>query len=230
MKVTEHRAEAKRCPECGALTKAAFPDGVRAPAQYGRGVLARSVYLHLYQLLPINRTAETMRDLFGCTPSPATVQRAARLSSGKLVHSEVRIKAALRDSALIGVDETGLRVSGSGGYMHVARTEQLTHYAYDERRGKAAMDEIGILPHFRGTLVRDGFSSYQWYGQCRHSLCNAHLLRDLVFVAEGQSRAESLDRTAFEVAPQDQAQSGRSEDPTGGRVEPESQDRLHASL
>ncbi len=46
------------------------------------------------------------------------------------------------------------------------------------------MDEIGILPQFRGTLVRDGFSSYQWYGQCRHSLCNAHLLRDLVFVAE----------------------------------------------
>ena len=38
------------------------------------------------------------------------------------------------------------------------------------------MDEIGILPQFRGTLVRDGFSSYQWYGQCRHSLCNAHLL------------------------------------------------------
>lgn len=52
------------------------------------------------------------------------------------------------------------------------------------RRGKAAMDEIGILPQFKGTLVRDGFSSYQWYGQCRHSLCNAHLLRDLLFVTE----------------------------------------------
>ena len=46
------------------------------------------------------------------------------------------------------------------------------------------MDEIGILPQFTGTLVRDGFSSYQWYEQCRHSLCNAHLLRDLVFVEE----------------------------------------------
>jgi transposase len=184
VKVTEHRVEAKLCTKCGTRTKAAFPASVRAPVQYGQGLLSRSCYLHLYQLLPVNRTSETMHDLFGCSLSPATVQRAARLSSGKLLHAELRIKAALRDSSLIGVDETGLRVKGANGYIHVARTEALTHYAYDERRGKAAMDEIGILPQFRGTLVRDGFASYQWYGQCRHSLCNAHLLRDLVFVAE----------------------------------------------
>jgi transposase len=95
-----------------------------------------------------------------------------------------REKARLRDSSIMSVDETGLRVAGQGGYIHVARTEQLTHYAYDERCGKAALDEIDILPLFRGTLVRDGFSSYQWYRQCRHSLCNAHLLRDLVFIEE----------------------------------------------
>ncbi len=184
IKVTEHRAKARRCSECGATTSSAFPAAVRAPVQYGQGVLSRSCYLHLYQLLPVARTSETMRDLFGCTLSPATVQRATRFSSGKLLYAELRIKGALRDSSLIGVDETGLRVAGSSGYIHVARTEALTHYAYDERRGKAAMDEIGILPQFKGTLVRDGFSSYQWYGQCRHSLCNAHLLRDLLFVTE----------------------------------------------
>src|SRR5438067_13285480 len=118
------------CLECGATTRAAFPAGVRAPVRYGQGVLSRSCYLHLYQLLPVARTSETMRDLFGCTLSPATVMRAARLSSGKPVHTELRIKATLRDSSLIGVDETGLRVAGSGGYIHVARTEALTHYAY----------------------------------------------------------------------------------------------------
>jgi len=184
VKVTEHQAEARRCAACAIVTKANFPLGVRAPVQYGTGVLSRSTYLHLYQLIPVARTSETMRDLFGCSISAATIQRASRISSGKLVNTEQRIKAAIRDSAVIGVDETGLRVAGNGGYIHVARTEGLTHYAYDQRRGKAAMDEIGILPQFTGTLVRDGFSSYQWYGQCRHSLCNAHLLPDLVFVEE----------------------------------------------
>ena len=65
----------------------------------------------------------------------------ARFSSSKLLHLELRIKAGLRDAPVIGVDETGLRVAGQVGYVHVARTEALTHYAYDERRGKAAMDE-----------------------------------------------------------------------------------------
>ncbi len=184
VKATEHKAESKLCPVCGTITKAAFPAAVRAPVQYGQGVLSRSVYLHLYQLLPVARTAETMTDLFACHISAATIQRAARVSSAKLVNTEQRIKAAIRDSQVIGVDETGLRVAGSGAYIHVARTEALTHYGFDERRGKAAMDEIGILPQFTGTLVRDGWASYQWYEQCRHSLCNAHLLRDLIFVEE----------------------------------------------
>ncbi|HEV7377755.1 MAG TPA: IS66 family transposase [Pyrinomonadaceae bacterium] len=184
VQVTEHRAETRRCPTCATTTKATFPLSVRAPVQYGMGVLSRSVYLHLYQLLPVARTAETMRDLFDCHISVATIQRATRVSSAKLIYTEQRIKAVIRDSRVIGVDETGLRVAGRGGYIHVARTEELTHYAFDARRGKAAMDEIGILPQFQGTLVRDCYLSYSRFEQCRHSLCNAHLLREMVFIQE----------------------------------------------
>jgi transposase len=184
VKVTEHRVETSRCRSCGATTRASFPHGVRAPVQYGHGVLTRAIYLHLYQLIPVARTSETMRDLFGCGLSPATVERAGRICSAKLVRCEQRIKAAIRQSPVLGADETGLRVAGGSGWVHLARTETHTHYAYDERRGKAAMDEIGILPGFRGTLVRDGFTSYRWYEQCRHGLCNAHLLRDLIYIDE----------------------------------------------
>lgn len=182
--VTEHRAEHRHCLKCAVTTKAAFPTNVRAPAQYGTGVLSRVVYLNLYQLIPVARTCETMRDLFACHISQATVQRVGRFCSGKLVRTEQRIKASICDSTVIGADETGLRVAGTNGWIHVARTNGLTHYGFDTRRGKAAMDEIGILPQFSGTLVRDGFPSYKWYERCRHSLCNAHLLRELVFTEE----------------------------------------------
>ena len=184
MQVTEHRANAFRCSLCLATTRAKFPAGVRAPVQYGPAVIARAVYLRYYQLLPAARTSETMRDFFGCKLSAATVQRAGQLCSGKLVRCEQRIKAAIRNSPVVGADETGLRVGGGSGWVHVARTESHTHYGYDQRRGKAAMDEIGILPQFKGTLVRDGWSSYKWYQQCLHSLCNAHLLRELAYIKE----------------------------------------------
>jgi hypothetical protein len=38
----------KRCA-CGHLNKAAFPEGVNAPAQYGHAVKAAAVYLKNYQ-------------------------------------------------------------------------------------------------------------------------------------------------------------------------------------
>jgi transposase len=150
--------------------------------------LARAAYFRLYQLLPAARTSEAMRDLFGCPLSPATVERAGRVFSGKLIRSEQRLKAAVGDSAVVGADETGLRVAGRGGWVHVAWTDELTHLAYDSRRGLEAIRDVGILPRLRGTLVRDGYLSYTRFEQCRHGLCNAHLLRELVYVAETDPR------------------------------------------
>jgi len=156
--------------------------------QYGVSVFSRVLYLHLYQLLPVARTQEAMRDLFGCHISQASIQRAARLCSSKLIRWEQRIKAAIRNSSVIGADETGIRINGANAWVHVARTDTLTHLASHSKRGKAAFDAIGILNQYKGTLVRDGWFSYKWYQQCRHSLCNAHLLRDLTFTSARRKR------------------------------------------
>jgi transposase len=186
LRVIEHQVEVKCCPACQKVSKADFPANVKAPVQYGVSVISRLVYLNLYQLLPVARTAETMRDLFSCPVSLATVQRAAHFCSSKLLRCEQRIKAAIRDSAVIGADETGIRINGKLSWVHVARNENLTHLAPHSKRGKEAIETIGIINRFQGVLVRDGFTSYQQYEQCRHSLCNAHLLRDLTFVGENE--------------------------------------------
>nr|MDQ3746579.1 transposase [Acidobacteriota bacterium] len=47
-----------------------------------------------------------------------------------------------------------------------------------------AIDEIDILPAYRGTCVHDGWLSYTHYPDCRHALCGAHLLRELTYFEE----------------------------------------------
>lgn len=149
LSVIEHRTSAVTCPACGTICRAEFPLAVKAPVQYGTSVLSRALYLHLYQLLPIARTQEAMRDLFGCSISQASIQRAARFCADKLIRCEQRVKAAIRDSKVIGADETGIRINGTNAWVHVARTETLTHLATHTHRGKAAFDTIGILNQFK---------------------------------------------------------------------------------
>jgi len=184
LRVTEHRSEVVSCPHCGRRTKGVFPAEVRAAVQYGPSVQARALYLHDYQLLPYQRTSEAMRDLFGCQMSPGTLANGVRRCATDLIETELKIKQGLRRAAVIHVDETGLRVEKKCHYVHVASTSRLTHYGYDARRGRGAMDEIGILPAFRGTCVHDGWLSYTYYSDCRHALCGAHLLRELIYFTE----------------------------------------------
>ena len=182
--VVEHRALTKRCRSCDHLTKGRFPAGVKAAVQYGPGVRAHAVYLVNYQLLPYRRAAELLKDFFACLISPGSLRGIIAECAGRALLTEVEIKQRLGQSEVIHVDETGLRVEGAGSYVHVASTERLTHYACDTRRGKAAMDEIGILPAFRGVSVHDGWPAYTYYYQCRHALCGAHLLRELTYIEE----------------------------------------------
>jgi transposase len=153
--VTEHRGETRRCEACGAETKAPFPAHVTAPVCYGSGLRARAAYLHKYQLLPVARTSEPLSDLFGCAVSPGTVDRMTAECAEALSDAEASMKDAVTAAPVIGADETGLRVAVQSHWVHVAGTDHLTHYAYSPRRGKEAMDAVGILPAYTGTVVSD---------------------------------------------------------------------------
>lgn len=184
LKVTEHQVAVLRCAACGRTTKGEFSGSVRSGIQYGPRVKARVLYLQQYQLLPYQRTAEAMRDLFGCRLSAGTVANIVRECADTLVETELKIKQKLRRASVIHADETGLRINKRLGYVHVASTSELTHYAAAAHRGHTAMDEINVLPRYRGTCVHDGLLSYSYYNQCGHALCGVHLLRELTYFEE----------------------------------------------
>jgi transposase len=159
-RVTEYQGHDVRCPCCQQVTRGTFPEELRASIQYGPMLKGIALYLLYGQLLPSARTAELLADVCGCNLSPGTLEALVAEGTDRLVETEEQIKHALRAAEVIGTDETGIRVQGVLQWLHVARSETLTHYACHRKRGKTATDEIGILPQFHGTMVHDGYRSY----------------------------------------------------------------------
>ena len=180
--VTEHQAEIKRC-SCGHLNKAAFPDGVNAPVQYGAGVKAAAAYLKNYQFLPFERTCELLSDLFACRISEGALANILATCAKQLEAPARAIKEYIGQAAVIHFDESGSRVLGKLWWLHVASTPLATYYDIHPKRGSEAIDHIGILPGFTGRAVHDFWKPYFSYS-CLHGLCNAHHLRELIFVHE----------------------------------------------
>lgn len=192
--VTEHRAITKTCPACRRLNRGSFPQSVSQPVQYGPGVRALCVYLQVHHLLPFERTQQLFGDLFGIGQRPGATHDGGCLSEGSLANFlstcherlegvEATIKTAIGAACVAHFDETGGRIGKSLHWLHVAATQTLTYYAPHAKRGRPALEAIGILPAFAGTAVHDAWASYFPY-DCDHALCNAHLLRELTFVKE----------------------------------------------
>ena len=190
--VTEHRVCEKQCPFCDHLNVGVFPVGVAPGVQYGPQVKALTTYLVEHHLLPWQRTAELMDDLFGQPLAAGTIRSAINQCADALEQPEAKIKAALTQAEVAHFDETGLYVSARREWLHVASTATLTHYGAHAKRGSAATDEIGLLPKFTGRAIHDAWSPYFKY-PCAHGLCNAHHLRELTFVYEQMKQAWAKD-------------------------------------
>lgn len=180
--VTQHRLMRSTC-RCGAVHLGAFPTGINAPAQYGPRARAFAAYLNQHHLVPLERTTQVMRDAFGLEMSQASVQAFGQQAASALSATVQAIGLAVQAAPIVHADESGIRVRGKLQWLHCLVTPTLSWLSHHGKRGAQAFEALGLLAGVRATLVHDGLMGYKTL-ECTHSLCNAHHLRELVFVHE----------------------------------------------
>jgi transposase len=183
LEVKEHQVEVKNCEHCGLLNRGKFPADVSNLVQYGSGIKGLMMYLMEGQLLPSERVRELLKDIFGCQLSEGTLYNTREKCYEQLEPVEHHLKQGIQNADVGHFDETGMCVQGKLMWLHVASTSELTYYFIHGNRGQVAMDAMDILPNFEGFSIHDGWSSYAHY-DCEHGLCNAHHLRELLFIVE----------------------------------------------
>lgn len=185
--VTEHRAQRRRCA-CGCVTAGEFPAEAKASACWGPRVRAYAVYLMFRQHIPVERTAELLADMLGAPVSTGWLASLGGEAADGLAGFTEDLADRVADAPVVNADETSTRVAGTKWWLHVACTVMLTFLAVHRRRGRAAIDEIGILGRFSGVLVHDRLATYWCYTKADHAVCNSHVLRDLASVGEVASQ------------------------------------------
>jgi transposase len=184
-KVLSHvDAEIKRCPQCRAHSKGAFPKEMPGPLQYGPGIKAYVLNLLLAQMLSLKRVQQSIHTLIDRLISEATIlQYVMQLHQALAAWERAAIEQILSQPTLH-VDETSLRVDRKNHWIHVYSSSHITLKFLHPKRGGEAIEAINIIPRYGGTIVHDCWASYLAYDHCDHGLCGSHLLRELTFVVD----------------------------------------------
>lgn len=182
--ITEHRKMRYRCRKCGEEFSGEPPENKGNKIQYGTQVRSLSAYLSQYQLIPYHRLKEMFRDLLSINLSVGSLVNFVKETGEGLTAFEKHVTGCLKDAQVLHSDETGIRLAGKTNWFHVVSNQQCTYLHSDISRGRTAIEKMNILPEFTGVLVHDRFRSYFGDWNFRHSLCNAHILRELIYFEE----------------------------------------------
>jgi transposase len=171
------------CPECGTANTAPYPEGWDPNQTFGPRLQATLAYLHHSHHLGYERVCGLFWDLFGLPISEGAVANAlARTQTALAPHYEA-LAQRVRESAVVGSDETRQRVDGRSYWGWVVQSaEAVYHWIAHSRSSQELIDFFGeSLPDVQES---DGFSAQLASPVACKQVCQAHQLRDLLYAHE----------------------------------------------
>lgn len=164
------------------------------PVVYGENIKSLAIYL----MTNAYSSTDSVCNFFEVISNDAI-----RLSKGTLINwliefsnkSEVDreiIKSKLISSYYTNNDDSQIKINGENYNQIDCSNNKYTYLTINKHKNANAIESAGILPNFKGVVIKDGASVYSNYGsQC--SQCLSHILRYLKGVYEQNKRQEAKD-------------------------------------
>jgi transposase len=129
------------------------------------------------QLVPCERVSEHFASQMNLPVRAGSVCNFKQEAYEGLEIFEEWVKGRLMPAPVLHCDETGININAGREWVHVLSNDRYTYYYPHSRRGKEAMDAMGVLPDAGGVLIHDHWKAYYRYAGETHGLCNAHHVR-----------------------------------------------------
>ncbi len=181
-RVTEHRAQRVRCPDCGERTRAQLPAEVSNSA-FGAHLQAAIVALSVRNRVSRRDVSELCEELFGARICAGSIDAILARAAEAFEDPYEDLLARVRQNGSLNMDETGWRLKGSQRALWGMFTERhaFFHVAPDRREDHAKR----LLLGHEGIVTSDRWWGYSHLPLSRRQVCWSHLRRDFKAHAEG---------------------------------------------
>jgi transposase len=182
VRVTEHRRQRLRCPECSRRTRAALPDEAACSA-FGPRLQAAVATLSVRNRVSRDDTVELIEELFGARISSGTVDAILTRTAAALAEPHDDLLRRLRAAQALNMDETGWRTAGERRALWGMFDQRHAYFAIEPGRHEDHAKEL--LADTTAIVTSDRWWAYAHLPVKRRQLCWAHLRRDFTAHAEG---------------------------------------------
>ena len=180
--VREHQYHSVCCPHCQALVRAergaAVPPGAFGPRVAATVGLLRGSY-HLSD----QEVGTLLFELFGLPISDGSVVALQTSVSVALATPYEAVRSTVQSAPVVNVDETGWKEAGARRWLWVVVTTTVTLFQVATGRGAGVVRQL-LGTDFAGIVGSDRLKSYRCLALDRRQLCWAHLIRNLLALAE----------------------------------------------
>jgi transposase len=185
--VIETRQHEVRCPCCGELQRGKLPEGLETGRQFGPRLEALVTDLHHEHHLGYERICQVSAEIFGVKLSKGGAVSIVERAGKAVEHEAEAIGEQVRQSQVIGCDETGARVHGNNWWEWVFVGVNCEYHAIVPSRGQKVIDT------FMRECQAEVWVSDCWKAQLNapadeYQICLSHQIRNLQGLIEKRPR------------------------------------------